>query len=123
MAESLPPKILLVEDDPQFVYLLKRYAGKSGCQLLWAEQPGAAVAVAQQEQPDLVILDMLYPEANGGQVLRALAADPTTRHIPVVLCSSSEAALQGWKEEADGHLLKPVLYDDFINLLVETGVQ
>ena len=54
------------------------------------------------------------------RALQALKADPVTSTIPVFICSASEVATRGWEEYADGCLLKPVMYEDFMAALAAT---
>ena len=114
------PKVMLVEDDPQFVYLIQRYARSSGCQLIHVDSISQAVSQAHNELPDLVLLDLALNGTDGWQVLQALKADPVTSAIPVFVCSASEVATRGWEEYADGCLLKPVMYEDFMAALAAT---
>ena len=114
------PKVMLVEDDPQFVYLIQRYARSSGCQVAHVDSVNQAVPLAQQEQPDLILLDIPQSGTTSWQVLQALKADPATRKIPVFVCSASEVATRGWEEYAEGCLLKPVMYEDFMAALSAT---
>jgi len=109
---------MLVEDDPQFVYLIQRYARSSGCQLIHVDSISQVVSRAQKELPNVVLLD-LAPNgtddwrSQSWQVLQALKADTVTSTIPVFICSASEVATRGWEDRADGCLLKPVMYEDF----------
>ena len=119
MSQPTVLKVMLVEDDPQFVYLLQRYARSSGCQLVHTGSAGEAVLLALKERPDLILLDTILGATEGWQILRALKADPTACKIPVFVCSASEAALRAYEEQADGCLLKPVMYEDFLAALAE----
>ncbi len=124
---SLPsvPKVMLVEDDPQFVYLIQRYARSSGCQVIQVDSISQTLLLAQKELPNLILLDLArngtddWP-SQSWQVLQALKADPVTCNIRVFVCSASEVATQGWEEYADGCLLKPVMYEDFMTALATT---
>jgi CheY-like chemotaxis protein len=116
------PKILLVDDDQQFVYLMQRYAETGGCRLISARESSEALTLALQEQPALVIIDVMLPDMSGQKILRALKSAPATRHIPVILCSTLESTLYDWEEEADKRLLRPILYDDFFATLVAMGI-
>jgi len=120
---SLPsaPKVMLVEDDPQFAYLIQRYARSSGCQLIHVDSISQAVSLAQKELPDLILLDLALTGTDGWQVLQSLKADPVTSTIPVFICSASEVATRGWEDYAEGCLLKPVMYEDFMTALAATS--
>jgi len=117
------PKVMLVEDDPQFVYLIQRYARSSGCQLIHPDSISHAVSLAQKELPDLILLDLALNGTDGWQVLQALKADPVTCKMPVFICSASEVATRGWEDRADGCLLKPVMYEDFLAALTQLKVK
>jgi len=124
---SLPSalKVMLVEDDPQFVYLIQRYARSSGCQFIHVDSISQTLALAQKELPDLILLDLVLDgtddwRSQSWQVLQALKSNPVTCKVPVFICSASEVATRGWEERADGCLLKPVMYEDFLAALAAT---
>jgi CheY-like chemotaxis protein len=117
------PKVMIVEDNPQFVYLIQRYAASSGCLCVQAGCSEAAVRLAQEEHPDLILLDVVPGAGDSHAVLAALKADPATRAIPLYLCSASEAALGEWECQADGCLLKPVMYADFQAVLTTVSTR
>jgi CheY-like chemotaxis protein len=121
MSQPPLPKVMLIEDDPQFVYLIQRYASSSGCQLIHGDSITQAVSLAQKEMPHLILLDLAMAGTDGWQVLQALKADPLTSKIPVFICSASEVATRGWEEYAEGCLLEPVMYEDFVAALAATN--
>ena len=120
MADQPLPKVLLVEDDPGFLYLIRRYAETAGCELFAAADFQKALALAETERPTLVLVSD-RPGVTGQELVRDLAANPATRHIPIFLCSTSDSAPSTWREAATGFLLKPVMYEDFLNILAEAG--
>jgi CheY-like chemotaxis protein len=67
-----------------------------------------AVAQALALQPDVIILDILLPDASGWEVLSALKAEPRTQHIPVVVVSVVDSAAQARELGAAAALLKPI---------------
>jgi CheY-like chemotaxis protein len=117
MPMPAPLKLMLVEDDPQFVYLMQRYARSSGCQIIHVDSLSQTVSRAQKELPDLILLDLGLDGTDGWQVLQALKTNPITRKITLFVCSASEVATRGWEEFADGCLLKPVMYEDLLAAL------
>jgi len=121
MALPSAPKVMLVEDDPQFVYLMQRYARSSGCQLVHVDSVGEAVSLVHSELPDMILLDLALNGADGWQALQSLKADPVASKIPVFICSASDVATRGWEDQADGCLLKPVMYEDFLAALAATS--
>lgn len=116
------PAILLIDDDPGFTYLIQRYATTSGCRLLNTSTAASAVDLAQREQPALIILDLLLAPFDNWQVVQQLKADQQTQAIPLAICSTLLERDSIWDEGADYCLPKPVMYSDFLALLVQTGV-
>lgn len=117
------PKILLVDDDSQFLYLVQRYADASGCTLIYANGANQAKSFALQETPDIILIDIGPAPLEKLKILHTLKTDPETGHIPVYLCSASESAISGWEEEADGCLIKPVMYEDFEKIMANVRIE
>ena len=111
-------KVLLLEDDPQFVYLIQRYAEASGCLLIHAANAHQALILAQQNPPDLILIDIAPGTlSNGWQILGDLKLNPITSHIPAYICSANDTVMHLWIDRADGFLVKPVMYEDFSTIL------
>jgi DNA-binding response OmpR family regulator len=117
------PKILLVDDDSQFLYLVQRYADASGWTLIYANGANQAKSFALQENPDIILIDIGPVPSEKLTTLHFLKTDPATSQIPVYLCSASESAISGWEEEADGCLIKPVMYEDFKKILANVTIE
>lgn len=104
-------RILVVDDSPtethQFVNALARH----GHQVLTAACGSDGISMASEEQPDVILMDVVMPGINGFQATRQLTRNETTRHIPVIIVSSkSQDADRVWGERqgACGYLTKPV---------------
>ncbi len=117
------PKILLVDDDFQFLYLVQRYADASGCTLIHAYGANQAKSFALQEIPDIILIDVGPVPLEKQKILHTLKTDPDTCQIPVYICSASETAIVGWEDEADGFLIKPVMYEDFKKILASVIIE
>ncbi len=116
--EAVTDKIILViEDDPNVVKLYERYMGPHGYKVVAITDPFQAVEEAKQIQPYAIILDIMMPGRDGWQVMEALKAEPTTRGIPVVICSIVENQEKGFSLGAVDYLTKPVLEEDLIYAL------
>ena len=77
----------------------------------------AALTAIRERKPDLVLADVMMPELDGFELLRAVREDPSTRHTPVVLLSAragEEATLEGIAAGADDYLVKPFTARDLI---------
>ena len=88
MGETTKRKILIVEDDP---FLLQMYVTKmemAGHDVLQAETGSAGLKAAQDNAPELVLLDILLPELDGFEVLRAMQDDERLKGTPVILLTN-----------------------------------
>jgi CheY-like chemotaxis protein len=81
-------KILLVEDSRYQRMASKRVLAEAGFDVVEASDGEQALRQAQENPPDLIILDILLPRLGGEQVLQALRQDPATARIPVIVVSS-----------------------------------
>jgi CheY-like chemotaxis protein len=120
--QERPPAVLVVEDDMTCVYLWQRYLSKSGFRAISIQEGKGALDLVRRERPNLVVLDVMLPDIDGWQVLRALKADPATRDIPVLICSALREKKRGMASGADGYLQKPILYEDFLAALSDLHV-
>jgi CheY-like chemotaxis protein len=77
-------KILIVDDEKDVLSVLERGLAAEGYSVVKAENGEDALAIAENEQPDAVILDVLMPDMDGGEVARRLRKMPETSHIPVI---------------------------------------
>ena len=111
------PAALIVEDDMTCVYLWQRYMKRSGFRAISTQEGKGALDMARREKPDLVVLDVMLPDMDGWEVLEALKDDPSTRDIPVLICSALQEEKRSIAEGADGYLQKPILYEDFLTAL------
>ncbi|MDR3134998.1 MAG: response regulator [Deltaproteobacteria bacterium] len=81
------PRILIVDDDELIHKLLGAILQKAGFDCLDALSGQEALEKAQKERPELVILDIMMPEMDGFEVMRALKSNPITSSIPVIFLS------------------------------------
>jgi len=104
-------KILCVEDNDDNVYVLRRRLERAGYAVVVATDGRSGLALAEQEKPDLVLMDLSLPEMDGWETTRRLKAISATAGIPVVALSSH--AMAGDRERAldagcDDYHTKPV---------------
>jgi len=110
-------KILLVEDNELNRDMLSRRLLRKGHEVLMAEDGAQAVATAERESPELILLDMSLPVVDGWEAARRLKASPATAGIPIIALTAH--AMSGDRERAleagcDDYDTKPV---DFPELL------
>lgn len=77
-------KILCVEDDPEMIDLVTLILGKAGYEVIGADGGANGLEAMRQEQPDLVLLDLMMPGMDGAEVLLRKGEDESIRHIPVI---------------------------------------
>ena len=85
------PKILVIDDDDDFLTLVEMRLKTFGYETLTSDDPEKGIALAQSEQPDLILLDLYMPGMDGYEVSKFLLADGRTKHIPIIILSSAEA--------------------------------
>ncbi|MEE9615975.1 MAG: GAF domain-containing protein [Anaerolineae bacterium] len=94
LAAPAPPdrgvKVLVVDDDPGVVLLLRRMLPVGRYTLLPAYDGEQGLILARSEHPDVVLLDLLMPGTNGFEVLEALRADVRTSAIPVIVLTAKD---------------------------------
>ena len=81
-------KILLVEDSPTIMLLHESVLQKAGFDVICAEDGEVGLRLAQEQKPDLILLDMMLPKVSGPAVLHRLKENQKTSEIPVVVVSS-----------------------------------
>jgi twitching motility two-component system response regulator PilH len=103
-------RILVIDDSPTIVALLKRMLVQNDYAPLEALDAESGLELAFSEQPDLIFLDIVLPGMDGFSALRALRRDPRTRAIPVVMISGNEQATEQFYVQrigADDFMKKP----------------
>ncbi|MBN1873115.1 MAG: response regulator [Anaerolineae bacterium] len=123
MKQSPTTTIMVVGEDASFCYLIQRYIKESAYRVLSTCLNESALALAQQEQPIAIILEVGRPDTSGWELLRMFKMHPATCDIPIVLCSWMDEAERGINEGAAVYLRKPVLFDDFQAALIDVGKQ
>src|SRR5258706_14223433 len=83
-------RILFADDDPGVQRGLKRVAEKNGFEVVPVLAGGDVYAAALMKMPDLIVVVIHFPDADGRDVLARLKADPRTRSIPVVVWSGRD---------------------------------
>ena len=104
-------RILIVDDSPTEMYKLTEMLVKNGHQVLKAENGADGVALARQEMPDAVLMDVVMPGLNGFQATRQLTKDEETSHIPVIIVTTKDQETDkvwGKHQGARDYLPKPV---------------
>ena len=101
-------RILVIEDDPGAVRLLRTYLEGEGYDVEIAADGESGMAAASRQAPDAIILDVLLPGIDGWEVLRRLKADPGLRDLPVVVVTVVDERNVAMSLGAVDYFLKPV---------------
>jgi DNA-binding response OmpR family regulator len=108
-------KILVVDDQPINVQLLKRKLEREGMQVIPAYSGPEALELVRLEKPELILLDVMMPEMDGIEVCQRLQSDEETRSIPVIFVtarSSKEGKIEGLGVGAVDYITKPIDLDE-----------
>lgn len=104
-------RVLIVDDSPTELHKLTTLLEQHGHQVLRAENGADGVALARQELPDAVLMDVVMPGLNGFQATRQLAKAAETAHIPVIIltCRDQDTdRVWGLRQGARIYVTKPV---------------
>jgi DNA-binding response OmpR family regulator len=107
---ALSRTILIVEDEKEIQDLLAHYLRKEGFSAVLASDGETAILKARKEKPDLILLDILLPKADGLEVLRAIRSDDAIRRTPVVMLTAKgdeTDRIVGLELGADDYISKP----------------
>lgn len=103
--------ILVVDDSPTERHFLSELLSSHGYQVSTAENGEAAIARIKAAPPHLIIMDVVMPGQNGFQTTREISRDPSTQHLPIIICSSKNQEtdrIWGMRQGAREFLVKPV---------------
>ncbi len=110
--------ILIVDDSPTERHVLSELLTQNGYQVITAENGEEGVEKAKSEQPDLILMDVVMPGLNGYQATRTLTRDETTKHIPIIVCTSKGQEtdrIWGLRQGALDYIVKPVDAQDLLS--------
>lgn len=80
--------ILLADDDPLIIRLYQNKLTKDGYRVILAANGNEALIEVMEQKPDLILLDVMMPEKNGVETLKALKGDPKMKDIPVIILTN-----------------------------------
>jgi two-component system, cell cycle response regulator DivK len=110
-------RVLIVEDNPVNMRLVVVLLQSAGHTVLSARDAEAALTLARDEQPDLILMDVQLPGMDGLEATALLKRDVATRAIPVIALTA--LAMKGDEERiraagCDGYIAKPMRYKEFL---------
>src|SRR5918994_1497543 len=103
-------RVLVVEDERDVAELLRYNLAKEGFDVVVAPHGSDALRAAREQQPDIILLDIMVPQLNGWEVCRRLKEDPETRAIPIIMVTGRVEEgdkVLGFEVGADDYVTKP----------------
>src|SRR5262245_2283406 len=114
-ARRRPQRILIVDDNPDNIFLSRELLSSRGYDVTTATNAEAAIAAIQAQHPDLILLDVIMPGRSGYEICRELKENPDTRLIPIVMITGltdMESKVRGIEAGADDFLNKPIFPEE-----------
>jgi len=108
---SRPPQILVVDDDQDTVAILARHLEREGFVPIEANSGAQCLKMVHENEVDVILLDLMMPEMDGFEVVKALKDDPMTADIPVIMITARDdldARAEGMRLGVSDFLAKPV---------------
>ncbi|MBW4468630.1 MAG: response regulator transcription factor [Pegethrix bostrychoides GSE-TBD4-15B] len=103
-------RLLLIDDDPNLILLVKDYLEFRGYEVITAENGQEALDVLEKDIPDMIICDVMMPQMDGYSLVENVRKNPRTSWIPVLFLSAkgqSQDRVKGLNTGADVYMVKP----------------
>jgi CheY-like chemotaxis protein len=114
----MSPRVLVVDDDPQVLKLLRVNFELDGYDVVDASSGEEALKSVKRDHPDVVVCDVMMPGMDGIEVVRRLRADPKTAKLPVIVVSAKAQRIDlqaGQLAGADDYVTKPFDPQDLLD--------
>lgn len=122
-------RVLVIDDSPTIVALLKRMLQQNHCDVLVAYDGETGIEIARREVPDLIFLDIVLPGIDGFNALRTLRRDAATKDVPIIMISGNAQATEQFYVQrigADDFMKKPFsraeVFSRIASVLDENGI-
>lgn len=113
-------RILVVDDDPDLLFLMRLVLKREGWEILTANGGVEALQMADRFLPELILLDMMMPDMSGHEVCARLRADARFRHIPILAFTAMAQAREhdiARRAGVNDIILKPIAPQDLFQRL------
>lgn len=111
MQRNSKPRVLVVDDEPAFIYQTQECLEKHGYEVLPARNGKDALSIADRQNIDLILLDIIMPALNGVEVTKILKRNPRTKDIPIIVVSTMteyKDRVEFFRIGADDYMPKPI---------------
>lgn len=114
-------RILLVDDEPSFTRMLKLNLERRGFKVMVENNGAYAVTIARDFLPNLIFLDVIMPDVDGGEVAAKIKSEPTLKDVPIVFLtagvSKETTRVKGDVIGGQTYLAKPVTVDEVVRCI------
>lgn len=110
-------RVLICDDDPLLLELMEFRLRAKGYEVIKAVDGAEALAKAEQDGPDIIVLDAMMPKADGVEVLARIKGDPALSETPVVMLTARKAErdiVSALEKGADDYLVKPFIPEELL---------
>lgn len=115
---SKKKKVLLVDDEPDIVFVTKKILLDEGYDVVIAKDGGGCETYLEKDRPDLILLDIMMPNKDGWEVCRKIKEDPRTKDIPVAMFTvrvSHDSVVKSFEyAKADAQIDKPFQKEELL---------
>jgi twitching motility two-component system response regulator PilH len=116
--------ILVVEDTPSEMELMSYYLRESGYSVINAISAKEALNKAVEQQPDVIITDVVMPGMSGFELCRSLKKHPVIGKVPIIICTSKNQEIDrlwGMRQGADAYITKPFTREQLVRVVKSVG--
>ena len=117
-------KIMVVDDSPTERAYMESVLKKRGYEVVVVDSGETAIERSKSDQPDLILMDVVMPGLNGFQATRAITREESTKHIPVIICTTKDQEtdkIWGLRQGAKDYVTKPVNESELIAKITALG--
>ena len=117
MAETIKPRILIVDDEPSIAKILRKQLEVAGFDVTVAVDGLEGLTKAREGKPDLIVLDVMLPKMNGHEVCHTLKQDAGMKRIPILMLTAKaqrQDQEEALKHGAEAYLTKPFQLDELL---------
>lgn len=115
-------KILIVDDSPTEVNFVKSILSKAGYEIVLASSASEGIKKADEEMPDLILMDVVMPGMSGFQATRKIRLNQKIKHIPILMLTTKDQPVDkiwGLRNGANQYMIKPPKESELLSTIVQ----
>lgn len=115
-------KILIVDDSPTEVNFVKSILSKAGYEIVFASSASEGIKKADEEMPDLILMDVVMPGMSGFQATRKIRLNQKIKHIPILMLTTKDQPVDkiwGLRNGANQYMIKPPKESELLSTIVQ----